>query len=293
MKRRGEREAGSMDMLLDTMCNTFGGVCFIALMVMLISCMLPKESDSQAELDSVVQAEIVSKELARLVQKRDMLKLAVEAETSFVEANSTSIVTRADVAALRAKIAAGGNDVEEYEKKRVGYLDELAKLKTTEQYSRREAARLERLLGDLREKAGNPLADRHRVVRAPRERELKGMTLINVWMHQRRLYMMDDRDSVKIINVHSENGVRMWTERLVWGRGVRIDDDFFQMGKIWSALKGRFGASTYVRIFTDTVSFDELCLFRDALIANNSLYNWIVVEGDEINFREGYDGRVQ
>ena len=282
-----------MDMLLDTMCNTFGGVCFIALMVMLISCMLPKESDTRAELDNVVQAEIVSKELARLVQKRDMLKLAVEAETAFVEANSTSIVTRADVAALRAKIAAGGNDVEEYEKKRIEYLDELARLKTTEQYSRREAARLDRLLSDLREKTGNPLADRHRVVRAPREREIKGMTLINVWIHQRRLYMMDDRDSVKIIDVHTEGGVRVWTEQLVWGRGVRIDDDFFQNGKIWPALRRRFGASSYVRIFTDTVSFDELCLFRDALIANKSLYNWIVVEGDAINFKEGYDGRVQ
>lgn len=293
MKRRGECESGSMDMLLDTMCNTFGGVCFIALMVMLISCMLPKESDTRAELDNVVQAEIVSKELARLVQKRDMLKLAVEAETAFVEANSTSIVTRADVAALRAKIAAGGNDVEEYEKKRIEYLDELARLKTTEQYSRREAARLDRLLSDLREKTGNPLADRHRVVRAPREREIKGMTLINVWIHQRRLYMMDDRDSVKIIDVHTEGGVRVWTEQLVWGRGVRIDDDFFQNGKIWPALRRRFGASTYVRIFTDTVSFDELCLFRDALIANKSLYNWIVVEGDAINFKEGYDGRVQ
>lgn len=293
MKRRGVNIDGSMDMLLDTMCNTFGGVCFIALMVMLLSCMLPTESDSQAEVDLITQAEIASKEIARLVQKRDVLRSAIEAERAFIDANATSIVTRADIAALRAKIATEGNSVELYEKKRIEYLDELAKLRTSEQYSRREAARLDRLLADLREKTGNPLGNRHRVVRAPRERELKGMTVVNVWIHQRRLYMMDDRNSVKIIDIRNENGVHTWTEQLVWGRGVRIDEDFFQHGTIWPALKRRFGPSTYVRIFTDTVSFDELCLFRDALISNNSLYNWIVIEGDTINFKEGYDGRVQ
>ncbi len=36
----------SLDMLLDTMCNTFGGICFIALLVALISASTPKGKGS-------------------------------------------------------------------------------------------------------------------------------------------------------------------------------------------------------------------------------------------------------
>ena len=143
--KRSVIDGGSMDMLLDTMCNTFGGVCFIALMVVLISSAMPKSKDEQSELDRVRQAEITTREVARLVQRRDMLKTALDLETEFVNANATGIVTRADMEKMLADVATSGDKIAAYEKKRVEYLDELAKLKTKDQYSKREAARLERL----------------------------------------------------------------------------------------------------------------------------------------------------
>ena len=126
-------DGGSMDMLLDTMCNTFGGVCFIALMVVLISSAMPKSKDEQSELDRVRQAEITTREVARLVQRRDMLKTALDLETEFVNANATGIVTRADMEKMLADVATSGDKIAAYEKKRVEYLDELAKLKTKDQ----------------------------------------------------------------------------------------------------------------------------------------------------------------
>ena len=41
--------SGSLDMLLDTMCNTFGGVCFIALLVSVISISLPPDRAGDAD----------------------------------------------------------------------------------------------------------------------------------------------------------------------------------------------------------------------------------------------------
>ena len=292
MKLRG-METGSMDMLLDTMCNTFGGVCFIALMVVLISQAIPKESDAKDELDRVTQAEIASKEMARLVQRRDMLKTAIELETAFVNSNENAVVTRADVAKLLSEVAVSGDKIAEYEKKRIEYLDELAKLKTKEEYSRREAARLDRLLGELRKKTADPLSGRHRVVRAPQERELKGMRPIDVWLYHRRLYLMANPDQVRTDPPVVENGEMLWAKHIMPGRGMVLDDEFFSEGAVWPELKRKFGAGTIVRIFVDSISFDELCLLRDALIANDSFYNWHVHEGDTITFVRGYDGRVQ
>ena len=72
-----------------------------------------------------------------------------------------------------------------------------------------------------------------------------------------------------------------------------MDEEFFRSSKAWASLRRQTGAGSYVRIFVDTVSFDELCLLRDALISLGLMYNWHVWEDDVIPFKEGPDGRVQ
>ena len=291
MKRR-ITDPGSMDMLLDTMCNTFGGVCFIALMVAVISASIPKVGHDMAQRQ-VSEDQVAAKESARLLNRRDMLKSAIEIHSSFVDNAATGVVLKADLLKTTSDVAANEEQIRRYEKKRIEYLDELAKLKTRTAYSRREASRLARLLRELEEKVGRPLFDRHRVVRTPRERELQGRKMIDVWLHQRRLYMMNDNRNIKNTETGVEDGKHKWDCQLIKGHGVLLNDDFFLHGKIWPKLQRQFDEMTYVRVFVDTVSFDELCLFRDALISRNSMYNWIVNEEDVIHFIEGYDGHVQ
>ena len=62
MKRRTS-PSGSMDMLLDTMCNTFGGVCFIALMVAILSAVVPVGEKKDCP-DEVLRESVYSKEMA-------------------------------------------------------------------------------------------------------------------------------------------------------------------------------------------------------------------------------------
>ena len=290
--RRKTSEPGSMDMLLDTMCNTFGGVCFIALMVAILSAAIPKNAEVAQE-QKVSEEQVAAKEMARLQQRRDMLKAAIDIQSEFLKNASTGVVLKADLAKSVSEIASNDEKIRLYEKRKIEYLDELAKVKTQSSYSRREAMRLARLLKELEEKVGRPLFDRHRVVRIPRERELQGLKVVNVWIHQRRLYMMNDKRNVRNEDTGKEDGKAKWDCHLVKGRGVFLDDDFFLHGKIWPELQRQFDDNTYVRIFVDTVSFDELCLFRDALISRKSMYNWIVNEEDVIHFIEGYDGHVQ
>ena len=290
--RRRSSEPGSMDMLLDTMCNTFGGVCFIALMVAILSAATPKASD-ESETGRETEDRVAARETARLRARRDELRQAVEIHASLATRAATNAVADADLERLSGEVAGSEEKIRLYERKRVEYLDELAKLKTRTAYSRREAARLERLLKELKDKTGRAVFGRRRVVRTPREREVKGLSIINVWLHGRRLYMMDDKRDARWTDTGVEDGKKASTCELVKGGGVLLDDDFFRHGKVWPQLERRFGEKTYVRIFTDTASFDALCLFRDALISRKSLYNWIVEEGTVIHFIEGYDGRVQ
>lgn len=291
MRRTDRANSGSMDLLLDTMCNTFGGVCFVALMVTLISASAPKAANEEADLARETERRIVERERSQLLRRRDELKTAIEIQENFIRQNSTGVVMKADLRKLAASVGESESEIRRYEKKRVEYLDELAKLKTTDAYNKREAARLARLLRDLEDKTGRPLFDRHRTIRTPRERRIEGLTHIDVWLHSGRLYFIDDSRDVRHDPVTDDT----WDVHLVSGGGRRLSEDFFQngVGKEWIALQGRFNERSLVRIFTDTVSFPELCLLRDAVISRKSLYNWIIAEGDVIHFKKGYDGHVE
>lgn len=288
---RGTSATGSMDMLLDTMCNTFGGVCFIALMVAVMSAAIPKV-DNDSEGTEQTEIRIIARETDRLRQRRDMLRASIDIQSEFIKNASTGVVLKSDIILKATDIAANAEKVRKYEKLKIEYLDELAKLRTRTEYSRREALRLERLLKELGNKAGNPLFDRHRVVRTPTERELNGLRSLDLWLHDRRLYLMSDALSVKEENKREYGGINRWDCRLIKGRGVLVDE-FFETGKTWGEIKRRLEQNVYVRIFVDSVSFDELCLLRDALIRRRTMYNWIINEADVIHFQEGYDGRVQ
>lgn len=291
--KRGGVVASSMDMLLDTMCNTFGGVCFIALMVALFSASLPLPDTSENADVDLTESRIVAKEVNRLRQRRDVLRATLEVQQNFVTNATTNIVVKADLLKMLKDVAVNEEVIQRYEKKKIEYLDALARIKTAVAYSQREAARLSRLIKCLEEKKGTPLFDRHRAVRTPKEREIKGLRLIDVWLHERRLYLISDPKSVRMVETGQRGGKKSWDCLLVEGHGTLLDEDFFLTGSVWRRLEQEFDTRSFVRIFTDTVSFNELCLFRDALISRNSKYNWIINESEIIHFVEGYDGRVQ
>lgn len=287
MKRRSD--FSSMDMLLDTMCNTFGGVCFIALMVSILSAAVPKTESDTTSVARVSEADLLAREKAKLVKRRDELKTLIEIQNDFVIRSSTGVVVRADLLRIAGEVSANDEQIRLYEKKRLEYLDELAKLKTSASYSKREAARLARLLKNLEDQAGGPLFDRHRVVRMPRERQEEDMRPFDVWLYGRRMYVVRDPKYTRceVLNEHA------WRYFPLPNAGLILNEDFFAESSVWASMVRQIGSRTYVRIFSDTTSFNELCLLRDALINKGSKYNWIVWEHPDLRFVEGYDGTVQ
>ncbi|MBO5923085.1 MAG: hypothetical protein J6Q81_01095 [Lentisphaeria bacterium] len=87
MSRRRKKEESSLEMLLDTMCNTFGGVMFIAISLLVILSIMTKDipiPDEKADLETL-QQEIIS------LQKvyADLLKeLQLKAEEIKLRKNS-------------------------------------------------------------------------------------------------------------------------------------------------------------------------------------------------------------
>lgn len=169
MRHDSSPKAGSLDMLLDTMCNTFGGVCFIALMIAIISSSLPSKQDAEETADEVTEQMVVDKEMARLKRERDELKSAIEIQKSFVATNSTKESRAFSAAQLATHIASNTTALAKLKSEKLELEDKLAKTTTDSEYSRREAQRLERLLKEMEERLGQPANMKYRAVRTPVE----------------------------------------------------------------------------------------------------------------------------
>lgn len=288
--RRSTPGAGSLDMLLDTMCNTFGGVCFIALMVAILSALMPAGKDA-GDAEVVTEQMLVDQEVERLVRRRDELKAAVQIQQSFVTTNASQMGA-VNEAILRNGVASNVAALASLKAERRDLEDALAALTTESEYSRREAARLERVLKDLEARLDRPVG-RQRAVRTPMERELSGMRCEDFWLRHGRLYLLNNNWQVKRSDAtRGDDGKDHWSYTPIPGKGYVVDESFF-FGSDWQEIKRELNAEGYVRIFSDKMSFPQLCKLRDALVHFKKQYNWYVRETDVLSFVEGYDGRIQ
>ena len=138
MRSKNEGNGGSLEMLLDTMCNTFGGVCFMALMVAIISASLPAEKNPEADSEIVTEEMVVDKENSRLMRIRDELKNAIEIQKSFVASNSLENVRMLTMAQLESGIISNKAAMVRLQKEKVELEEALAKAKTDLEYNKRE-----------------------------------------------------------------------------------------------------------------------------------------------------------
>ena len=290
MKGAANPEAGSLDMLLDTMCNTFGGVCFIALMVAILSAMSPRQQEVH-ETGEVTEQMLVDQEMARLVRRRDELKSAIEIQKSFVMTNAEA-AKAVNLTELLKGVSSNAMVIASLKAQKREFEDALASLTTDSEYSAREASRLARLLKELEERLGKHVG-KQRAVRTPVERELQNLHSEDFWLRNGKLYLLKNRRQVNVTETAVGNdGRRHWDYTLIRGSGYTVGESFFD-GLDWQNIKKNMDSRRYVRIYSDKESFPQLCELRDALIHFKKMYNWHVWEEDVLSFVEGYDGRIQ
>ena len=291
MNKKSSPNSGSLDMLLDTMCNTFGGVCFIALMVAIISAALPLRVSDEENQEPVSEQMIINKETARLIRERDEMKVAIEIQKSFLSSNAMDSVGILSKNQFLAAISSNATEVVKLKKEKLELEDMLAKLTTDISYNSREALRLERLLKELEERLGKPANMKTRAVRTPVERELMGYRVITVWIRKNRMYCLHNEIHVDCKTLSGKRGKEFYFQTREYG-GYLMDDDFLHSWE-YSQLMDMLTGKTYLRIYCDSSSFARLCDLRDDWILRRKMYNWYCSDEDVLAFVEGYDGKVQ
>ena len=276
--------SGSLDMLLDTMCNTFGGVCFIALLVAVISVSLPPDRSGDAE---AVASFSQDPRVAQLVRQRNRLAESIKSlETQL--AGMTNVADTASLAETEAKIAAAKSRAEAAARENEKLRDEAERVRGEADAQNARAAELNELISALEAEIKNPKYVRARIVRVPHERQLSNYDVHNILLYKGDFFDLHDESSVSF-----SKGLKSITLTVLRGRGTSINDEFVK-GAVWRNLLDKTISRTIIRIYTDKDSADGLSILVQDLASRRRPYNWRYNDGgDSITFVEGNDNYAQ
>jgi len=186
--RRWNRDGGgdSLDLLLDTMCNLFGGIVFVALLVALLA----GDGASKKVNETLHPTEdLLRREIANLQADREVLSKSIESERKKIESSKDSgaLADQQAILDLKNELKAlkealkmtientpEGQDLGEFLKKikerKVGLENESVSLENKSKSLKEEKERLVKRLADLEERGKKIASERTQDFRFPREK---------------------------------------------------------------------------------------------------------------------------
>lgn len=183
--RRWKREEGdSLDLLLDTMCNLFGGIIFVALLVALLA---GEDASQKVNPGRNPSQDLLDREIANLQQDFDALKRSVDEAGKMAEGAKGAAAEqqafadlKAEVQALRAALelanqeAPEGQDLGQYlqqtKDKKAVLERETLDLENKQKSLKEEKERLKKRLADLQKRGEEVAEQKTEGLRFPRER---------------------------------------------------------------------------------------------------------------------------
>lgn len=182
--RRWKREEGdSLDLLLDTMCNLFGGIVFVALLVALLA---GDDASKKVNPSRSPSQDLLEREIANLEEEEKALKQVLEEEAkqgaskASVEDQAAVKTLKRELEALRQALAlasgdkSGGQDLgqflQEAKERKLNLEKEAIRLENQKKSLKEEKERLAKRMADLKKRGEEAVEEKIQGFRFPRER---------------------------------------------------------------------------------------------------------------------------
>ena len=306
MSRRRSSKQDSLELLLDTICNTFGGVLFIAILVVLLlqqtgagpaATASVSPPMSPVEIQSLaIRMETIAEELPRLRLNRDSQDAIVQ---SFApDAIRQMLATRT---ALNAKEEALQTDVDQ----RVASLAQLVAgvevISDENDTVRKRLDEAKERLNAAKNQLDKDRQSRVQEVRLPVLRTERGKTEIGLVMRYERLYVWHEYDSSNTrLGLNTRDFVVIGE---AWGglitrpnptRGVLLDESESSQEAVRRVLRQFDPKECYLAMIVRPDSHGVFRHVRDRALELGFEYRLMPVETDEaVTDRGGTGGQVQ
>lgn len=277
MRKRSTADVSSLDMLLDTVCNTFGGICFIALLVSILSANLPPDASANAS----AQFKVVEQDmrLENLTRERNALQAALEIQEKTLSRKATNEVAYVISEKLKA-IVENKDEADALEsvlrRKLEALLAENAQLTASAQMNQRELDRLKALNEELKAKRDKAKRDSVQVVRLPMEHSTSRAPY-HVFIVKNRIYPLYEINfgsrSESEHCTFSTSSSEMTIVKPRPGAGFPIPLDPRKMPFLSEIIR-LMKDDLFLNVYVDGDSFDSFCKIRNIVIAAGIPYNW-------------------
>ncbi len=288
MKRKSGSSGDSLDLLLDTICNTFGGILFISMLVVIlvnaasqdVSSSLPTQVDHQRLVES-------RRQLSDMTIKLDSLRRAVrqteQLRDRFTDADSQAVID--DLQVLQ-------DTTELLHETRDASLGELAETQELINETARETARLREAmtaaqqdLAAAKRQLESEVALRSRTSKLPRQKTttrqqapffLKAGRLCSYANVDSRGNLSRNEAEVRLL----EDGGKTFAVP-VSGSGLIVKPDGSNVDEVTRRLKPFDGSKYFIAIVVWDDSFEEFQIIKDAAVRGNYEYQLIPMARDE------------
>jgi len=278
-RNRESSDGGSLDMLLDTMCNTFGCLIFLAILLAIISREVA-HSIHVREAGGVTTVESRRQEatIAALTLERESLQKILASQQKVHELKGPRDVDlstlREESAILDKKLKAVKQQLEQTRERIISQKEETAR-KTA------ECEQIEKKLSDLKSDAEKKKVIK-RNVRLPRLHAVKVKRSLLCGIKFRKFYTVSNLaggatfDTSEVIATKKPG---MYEIQLKPGAGQRVVKGAAPRGKLAKALATPNPGQVLVQLSVYPDSFAEFHLVRKHFLDRGFQYNWNPEEG--------------
>lgn len=287
MGRRRRGPGSSLDLLLDTICNTFGGVVFIAILVIVLL-----QMTGSTQLD-VPPGEAEQKELIALEARRDDVESRLKSlrETAAQQEAILTQITDPNDEALAAdlkELRTRRDDLAADRRKSLGEISQ-AQISTNE-----AAAKLASLENDLRDvpmkvaalevALKEELAKRTETARLPVQRDTEKREIPALFKAGRVhfVYIVNSDGSVIFNSSECRSGNAPGAQEVesLPGTGVAIDESDQSRADLDARLRSLDSETDYLAVFVWPDSFAQFRLLKDQLVSGGFEYRLVPMTVD-------------
>ncbi|MDA0285508.1 MAG: hypothetical protein O3B86_19360 [Planctomycetota bacterium] len=280
MKRKdSSSDDGSLDLLLDTICNTFGGVLFISLLVVvLLNVTSDQAGDSPPEPEAQLELAQLQVELSQSSQQLQTLRSANQQR----EQTQAALVTQKQIELARS-VQTTQKHVTEQVQIKARTLDEVSQSQirineTAQQLEERQdqLEAMRRELAAARSQLTSEVNSRSRTVSLPRLQQTNKQ-YCSFFLKRGRLTSLLTRNSYGIesvneseIEIVSEGSTEYYEPRI--GKGIAVDLNGSNQSAIQSKVRMFDRSQFVIRLWIWPDSFDQFAAVQQALVAGQFQY---------------------
>jgi hypothetical protein len=292
-RRATSNSTESLELLLDTICNTFGAVIFISILVAVLvsqssrSRPVPKTETDPANDAAVVQSDIKQarerlRVLSGQIRQQEMVTKRFASQESVALAGKIKQHTE-DRMRLTEEKADAVKEITDAQAESAALQHQLQLEQAAYDAASAENARLQTELAEQSEISG-------RTARIPRVRKTDKASVVYAIDNGRLFRVTTVRHTIDNVDCErtTESGIEVIRPRA--GAGVKITSNG-SMGQIESRFAGVSSGTQFIQLFVSRDSFSQFLPVKDLLVKLGLNYEVLITDNDNVELFLGNTGR--